>query len=274
MIQENLNIEDYYKYHACHSGMISNYHKTNAETARLKQLEDNKATKPMDFGNLVHTMVLEPKQLNDRYCVLPDFGKLTFKANRLKKEMWLEDNSDQTAVTQDEWTQAEAMCTKVWAHPVAKDLLSRCKDVEKEIYWTDDNTGVPCKAKLDGLADDYLVDLKTAAGRSGVGGAHKKTLNRAAADYCYYISGAFYRLAAEQLDEGYRKVYSIFVEKDKPYNVAVGEIDLDYLSYGLRICREFLGVYQKAIVTDDWPDYGTGIVDITMPGWMKFEAGL
>ena len=254
--------------------MITNYHKTNAESARIKQLEDNKATKAMDFGNLVHTMVLEPMVLNDRYCVMPDFGDLRKKDNRLTKEMWLEDNHDQTAVTQEEWTQAESMCTKVWEHPTAKSLLSRCKDIEKEIYWTDEVTGVPCKAKLDGLADDFLVDLKTAVGRSGVGGAHKNTLNKVAADRCYFISGAFYRLAAEQLDEGYRKVYNIFVEKEEPYNVAVGEIALDYLGYGLKICREFLGVYQKAIVTDDWPDYGTDIVDITMPGWMKFEAGL
>jgi len=269
MIDEKLQVEDYYQYHACHSGMISNYWKTNAQTARLKQLEENKATKAMDFGNLVHTMVLEPEKLTERYCVQPDFGDCRKKDNRIRRDAWLDDNGDLKAFDRDEMDQAEAMCRKVWEHPRAKELLSACKSYEKEIYWTDDVTGVPCKAKLDGMADDFLLDLKTAAaGMSGQGGASKKTMGKVIADRCYFISGAFYRLAAEQLDGVERQVFNIFVEKEEPYNVSVCRIALPYLAYGLGISREFLGVYQKAIVTDDWPDYGTDIVDIEMPGWM------
>jgi len=270
MSQELSKTEDYYAQEACHSGMIMNYWKTNALIARQRQLEDKKATQAMDFGNLVHTMVLEPEKLAERYITKPDFGDCRSPKNRVKRDEWLDDHTDMTAVTAQEMDDANKMRAQVWTHPTAKRLLSDCESFEKEIYWSDKSTGVPCKAKIDGLSDNYTIDLKTAASTmSGLGGAHPKNMKKVIADRMYFIQAAFYRMAAEQADDLYgRQVYIIFVEKELPFSVGVCRLNIEYLNYGMGICQQFLEIYQQAIVTDDWPDYGEDVVEITAPAWL------
>lgn len=67
---------------------------------------------------------------------------------------------------------------------------------EVSIFWTDEETGVPCKARLDYLKPLAVVDLKTFELREfGI----DRTIARAVANYRYHIQAAWYLRAADQI---------------------------------------------------------------------------
>lgn len=64
------------------------------------------------------------------------------------------------------------------------------------IFWTDEETGVPCKARLDYLKPRAIVDLKSIGNEIGL--PIEKACYRAVANYRYHIQAAFYLEAAAQ----------------------------------------------------------------------------
>jgi hypothetical protein len=82
-------------------------------------------------------------------------------------------------------------------HPsLARAFLDGAPEVS--VFWVDDETGVPCKARFDYLKPRAIVDLKSFALRDAV---PEKAVARAVANYKYHIQASFYLRAAEQLPE-------------------------------------------------------------------------
>jgi PDDEXK-like domain of unknown function (DUF3799) len=67
---------------------------------------------------------------------------------------------------------------------------------EVSIFWTDETTGVPCKARLDFLKPLAIVDLKTFELREV---PPDKAIARAVASYRYHIQASWYLRAADQI---------------------------------------------------------------------------
>ena len=101
------------------------------------------------------------------------------------------------------------------AHPVAAKLLTG-GDAERVFQWSDENTGVKCKAKADYVKGDMIVDLKTAQDASPTGFA------KACANFGYHWQDAHYSNGS-----GCARFVFVVVETSYPFGTAVYELDED-----------------------------------------------
>ncbi len=67
---------------------------------------------------------------------------------------------------------------------------------EVSIFWTDKETGIPCKARLDYLKPQAVVDLKTFTNQYGM--PIRRAIARQMANYRYHIQARWYLDAARQ----------------------------------------------------------------------------
>jgi hypothetical protein len=218
-------------------------------------LED---TSRLAFGRAVHTAVLEPDRLPLEYAVF--FGE-----RRAGKEWaaFCEQHPDQTILKRDEYESCLAVRDAVRAHPVASALL-RSGEAEQTILWTDTETGIECKARIDWLGAAGLVDLKTTAD------VDARLFGATAARFSYHGQLAFYLagLRANGIDVPAK---IIAVETEAPCDVAVfgidegvlyaGEVEVTTLLRRVADCRE----------RNEWPGRYVGEEPLRLPAWC-FES--
>lgn len=210
------------------------------------------------MGRAVHTAVLEPDRLPLDYAVF--FGE-----RRAGKEWaaFCEQHPDQTILKRDEYELALAIRDAVRSHPVAAALL-KSGTAEQTVTWTDSETGIACKARLDWLGAAALVDLKTCQD------VDARTFGMTAAKYGYAGQLAFYLagLRANGIDVPAK---IIAVEMDAPHDVAVfgldegvlyaGEVEVTTLLRRVADCRE----------RNEWPGRYVGEEPLRLPAWC-FES--
>lgn len=124
--------------------------------------EPEKETDALVFGKLCHCLLLEPAQFEKEYVVV-DFGKT--RANK-KYDQAKEENPGKIIVTQDEVDRATKMIQNVKGHKLASLILDGAT-AEMPFVWTDKETGMPCKAKLDAIKRTrngiVVIDYKTSS---------------------------------------------------------------------------------------------------------------
>jgi len=102
-----------------------------------------KPTAAMLFGTLVHTAVLEPDELRNRYDLAPD--RRTKAGKELAAEM---ESKGITPVSAADMDAALAMAGAVRSHQAAAELL-RDGQAEQSFWWDDADTGMRCKCRPD-----------------------------------------------------------------------------------------------------------------------------
>ena len=143
------------------------------------------STRSKDIGRAVHCAVLEPDLFNKQF-VGPVPGNANSKEHKEAKVELRKAGAH--VFTASEWQSVLAMAKNLKAHKQLSELLEGA-DTEVSIVWTDETTGLPCKARIDILSVGLgiLGDIKTT----------KDTSKRSfAADFCsfgYHCQMAFYK---------------------------------------------------------------------------------
>jgi hypothetical protein len=161
-------------------------------------------------------------------------------------------NPDRIVVTEDQQEQINAMTMAVWDHQEARRILSAPGGIETCAQWTDAETGLPAKARIDKFTDQHvLADLKTT-----LDARPRQFLNSAIA-YGYHRQAAWYR-------RGYRAATGytgplpfkfICVEKNPPFVVAVYEMGDDDLNIVDRSVQALLRTWAECQRADNYPGY-------------------
>lgn len=177
---------------------------------------------------------------------------------------WLQNNSERTVLSQEQWDQLHAMRDAVMAHPAANALLTGCPGkAELSVYWVDPVTGVLCRCRPDWWRDDdLLVDLKTTDDASPEGFA------KSIANWRYDVQDPMYQDGV-QLATGRKPRGFVFIAVEKKYPHAVGVYVLDDESreLGRAQYRADLARYAECQANDTWPGYGDKIQSISVPAW-------
>ena len=159
------------------------------------------------------------------------------------------------------------MAESVKAHDVASRLFHGGM-AEVSLFWTDDATGVKCKARLDYLPEKQpgrrlvVPDLKSAVS------ADPGEFSRAAARFGYVMQQIHYSngIRATGLDDDPAFLF-VVVEKEPPHLVNVGqfaaEVDINATAAAL---DKALRLYRECLATDTWPGW-PGVTDLTLPTW-------
>ena len=238
-----------------HSGLLNEIARSPAH-ARHYQLEGRKDTPALCLGRKTHYACLEPDKWREMW-MLAKVGPMT-KAFQAAQDA----NPDRIVVTEDQQEQINAMTMAVWDHPEARRILSAPGGIETCAQWTDAETGLPAKVRLDKYTNDHiLADLKTTLDASP-----RKFMNAAIA-YGYHRQAAWYR-------RGYREATGytgplpfrfIAVEKAPPFVVAVYEMSSDDLDCVDRDVQRLLRTWAECVRTDNYPGYGDECRPMPLP---------
>lgn len=216
-------------------------------------------TKPQKFGSLIHTAVLEPTLLEQRYCIT-DLTREATKAWDAEAAAAM----GRIMVKRPQYEEALRIRDAVmrWSD-VANMLLtpSTGLQVEQSFYWIDPVSGRPCKGRADAVHADYraMIDLKSANDASYEG------FRRAVRDYGYHIQDAHYS-DGWPLAGGWTVQDFVFivVEKEDPYLSAAYQLDKADIQEGREQLRALISQYEHCEATNHWPGYPRGLQSLSM----------
>lgn len=252
----------------------SEYHRmSHISASRLKQMrqsaaymkwmmdQPNKTTPDMRIGSAVHLLVTEPERRDE--IVIVDVK--TDKTKAFAKALALPENEDRLVVTRNELDRAESLAEKTLANSHIKQILAQGK---AEQVLTGEIDGVDVKCMIDWfIPTEYksamIIDFKTIS-------KTPRTLSSHIIEYGYHIQQAWYQKLVRLA--GYDPIFIfIFIFKTEPCEIAIVELDDDFVSYGVEEMERLFDKYKTCKENDDWPlRYNAGTVEkVSLPPWIK-----
>jgi hypothetical protein len=233
-IYEGVDFAEYASWRAVNNSSLGPALISAAHYKAAKE-QTREETDALAFGSLVHAAKLDPKELLNRYVVMPDFTEqLTkeYKNPRASKEYkekvaaWKEQNTGKTVVTQQQYDEMVPICVAIDQSQLARELLGHDGPAEVSILWQDPRTGLMCKGRIDKLdhKTKRFADLKTAQSVSD--------FSRTIAQRGYHRQGAFYADGLRILLGDTYEPWLIPVEKTPPHTVMPAPLHHDALVAG------------------------------------------
>jgi hypothetical protein len=264
-----------------------------------------KETPAKVLGNAIHVSILEPERFEKEFVREPDkteiqkistkkildladdykreakaLGlKVTGTKPELKKilspypdsftfwdELYEELTKGKKVLSESDWRITKAITSRVRKHPAASELL-KYGQAEQSIFWTDPDTGIQCKGRIDWL-NDHIVDLKSTTDASPEG------FQRSISKYRYYVQAAMY------VDGLYyttgKECNFVFAawEKHSPYASALYYATPEMLEAGRQEYKRLLKIYAKCLESDVWNGYNQEIMPIDLPQGFKATSSL
>lgn len=158
-------------------------------------------------------------------------------------------------------------------HPIAAALLDPAGGVpEQSLFWTDDETQVMRRARLDWLPHRQegrrllIADYKTTTC------ADPEAFAKSAYNYGYFTQAAWYLDGIKALglagDEDPQLVF-VAQEKTPPYLVTVAYADAAALDWARARNRDAIRRYADCMAADHWPSYSEDVVPLSLPAWVE-----
>lgn len=222
---------------------------------------ERKTTDALRFGQAFHLAILEPEEFNGRV------------------EWWGKHKTTTSAGFQEAdaaLPEIKILCPSVWkeklidmldaylANPETRALLEMEADNELTLVWTDKETGVECKGRLDraALKAGLLIDFKTTKDASQEG--FKKSVR----EFSYHVQDAFYRAGYEEVFGEKPSGFAFpLVEKEPPYLTNLCQLSDDALEAGDYIFRRNLRRYADCLDKGVYPGYGPGTKTVGLDEW-------
>lgn len=216
-----------------------------------------KDTATLRAGRAAHTAVFEP----DRFLL--DYAMFDGAVRRGKAwDAFVDANPHRTIIKPDEYHRALAIRDAVRSHPLAVPYLARGK-AEHPVTWTDDETGLRCKARVDFLSDSKpaIVDLKTSST------IDYSPFCSTAYRLAYFCQMGLYQWGMKVATGRELPVVVIAVEAGPPHDVGVFPYGADELEAGLNEARSLLTKLAYHREKDTWPGQYAEELELQFPTW-------
>ena len=259
-IYQGMSYPDYAAIDAVRSSTLKLF-KRSAMHARHAMLHP-KESPALDRGHAVHACVLEPDKFANWVVAPRKDGRIKESKTLadgtviLGKHDWAEWQAKHVGreiVSASDFDVCEGIVSAVYDHEAAVRLLSGHGSNEVVVVWNDTETGILCKARLDRISTvggwTFVTDLKTTRN------ATQWAFSKAAYDYGYHTSAAFYLDGLATLHPAERRFAFIAVESDAPHGVSVFYPDEEFIGQGRRDYRRYLAEFHEAEQTGVWPGY-------------------
>jgi len=214
-----------------------------------------------DMGHAVHTAVLG----EGGETVVIDAPDWRSKAAREQRDAAHAEGK--VPLLAADAAKVQAIRDAVMAHPAAAVVLGADGPVEQSMFWTDPDTGVNLRGRIDKVAtladgqSHALVDLKS------TNSAAPSKFARSVWDFGYHIQRAVYLDGWRHLTGEDCEFVFVVVEKEAPYLTAVYTLDDIAAHAGHRDYRAALELYLRCTETGEWPGYSTDIETLPSPRW-------
>lgn len=265
--------ELYHSWDAMSASWLGILDTTSPKAFHHKRRFPDPPTAAMQFGEMLHVLVLEPFDFGARFELAPDCDKRT----KAGKKAWAEceARADGRSIVPrsgpGSYGQARAMAHAIEEHPLAPKVLQSGLH-EASLVWVDEETGVKCKARLDALNPPAVGDVKSTLN------AHPAQFEKAIWNFGYHRQAAIYLDALAALGrEDVTDFVFVAVEKSAPYDVIVRPAGESVIAAGRMAYKRALFTYKKCRETDTWPGYDGADGNLTpleLPEWALREEGL
>lgn len=229
-------------------------------------LEPRKDTAALKNGRANHIAVFEP-ELFARSVAVWDGGRRASKA----WDAFCVANTGKDILTKDEYDLLIGMQRAIRQHPDASKYLRNGRP-EVSILWTHkpdpflNLPAMPCKSRLDYLAPEWIVDLKTCRDASPA------AFGRSAFNFEYHAQAAYYVDAVEAVT-GERLPYVIVAaELTPPCVVQVYVIPDHVLAAGRDRYRSLMVHLAECRAADSWGGYADEEMELELPRWSGIET--
>ena len=223
------------------------------------QQEDTPALR---LGRAIHSAILTPKPFTMDFAELPDWDLRTKSGKEARDQFMAALPDGVTPMKRDEMQTVYAMRKSFRGSSEAKALIKHSRR-EKPLFWTDKETGLLCKCRVDSVSSSAAVDIKTATDGSA------RAFQRDAIKYGYHVQAAHY-LAGIEAELGWRpEWYFIVIEKTEPFAVHIFKAGADFLEYGAYERGRLLEELKRCMDAGSWPSYQTE--ELNAPSWALEE---
>ena len=195
----------------------------------------------MVFGSALHCAVLQPDLFPKKYV---SFIKAEGTGSRARNEAAKAEieKSGQVALPLDQINTINHMVEGIrrYIGPYLDGGIS-----ESSYYWTDEETGLLCKVRLDHVFGATIFDLKSTSDISKI--------QSHIANFNYHVQAAFYSDAFDILKGERPNFIFLFCEKSEPYLLDAVMLDQEALQLGRDRYRESLKGIQLCQELGQWP---------------------
>lgn len=222
-------------------------------------------SKALDFGSLMHDLILTPDEIGLKYQILKDIDKIDLRNKEHKALKEQADRDGKTLIDGTLWAETQAILE------INGDVFKAFFDNGyKEAVWLGDlQSGEKshfCKARFDFLDDERnIVDLKF------VQSSKKADFIKAVANFGYHIQAKFYMDLINA-----RSFTFVAVEKKYPYMVGLYQLDSVSLDFARKKIDEAFEIvskkekYQKNVWLDKEFE-NNAVQTISLPSFAFYE---
>jgi len=234
------------------------------------KLRQRETTPAMAFGSMVHCLILEQQDFDNRYFTFDDAAKCqaiggdkprATKAYKEWKAEVLAGAGGRIVIDPQEYLAAKMIADKVKNNRAAAKVLRLCPIHEKAVEWEYKN--FKFHGFLDGDGDEATMDLKIMADASP-----RKAL-RTIVDMDYHMQGAMYQCGNGRVKRHY------IIAADKTGGVSVHVLHDKLIEKGMEEYDRLIGKFNECILADGWDqsydfwsDRYDGIYMAEAPNWL------
>ena len=235
------------------------------------------------LGTAIHKALLEPDLFNQTYAVAGPCAGTTAKGQPCGNTgkvrsggLWFcgkhppEYADDILQLNQAQWDACVGIRDKAYSRTRSRALLECGSRKELTAVWTDEETGIVCRARYDILSDDgYIIgDLKSTQS------AEDRAFSNSIYKFGYYIQASFYLWGARVLGVPSDIFAILAVEKKPPYECQVFEVHGEVIEAGEKEMRPLLRRYAECLEKNEWPGYPDKAIPVSLPpwSWKQIEA--
>lgn len=227
--------------------------------AKIAKITPPKDTRTLRKGRALHAALFEPDDFDLRF---PRFDEKLQKKSAKEAHKALEAQAAELdgCVIRD-MDEVLGMVKALRANRAVMKLISLITEAERPVLWDCEETGVQCRARLDGIGDRILLDLKSTSKIPT-----RANLERAVADYGYAFQMAHYDAAARSIDGAERERWLVFVESALPHAVCAYPLGRASLEVEDRRRIALLGELAERRESGRW-DFQEDVQPLELPEW-------
>lgn len=225
-------------------------------------------TPALRFGKLLHTAVFEPERFAREYAIAPAFGPRNRNPGKAASEHWREEQlargiGEDGLVWADEGERIKGMVRALYSHPRISRMLGDGAS-EVTLRWNDPATGLPCKARIDYLAQalSLVLDLKSTLD------ATQESFTRDMGNHGYHRQEAHYRAGLAALGCPVSDFVFGGIEKSPPYLIGLYSLDASAVEAASRKNAEDMARFADCLARDSWPGLSEQVVTVSLKPWV------
>jgi hypothetical protein len=259
MVVEGMPIE---AYHAPDSAWVSStFLRTLLDKSPMHAMYEKTVKKDhsraRELGSLIHTLVLEPEEVEARYGVY-DGDFRTKEAKAMKADF---ESRGITVVKSDVMAQAESCRDALKSHLQYNKLFGEGK-AEVSLFAAVNSVLVKSRPDFWNTNKGWMIDLKTSVDAS------PKVIGRKITDLGYHLQACLALRVYEAVFEKPANAYLwVFVEPEAPHGITIAEMNKEMKQLGDAVLDKALALYEKCLETGKYQGYDPNVLKVSPSPW-------